>query len=315
MELKTLNCVYFTELSDPVVKSEQAIPMLPNIVDSAVPSQMSGCDLIDTESDSGIESMNSMSPQDSPGPGQLSSPPPSSSSSSSSSPSSPPTQSTTLSLSSIHAMLPDTPLSIKELTNVGVGPGSEDAQNSSYLTADFAILPEYMDTSEMVAVSPLLIKKENPNYNVPPSKKDSIKKPSLLSCLLSIPPVETKSAKQLSSLLNRELSDASKKTKNLSQVDIVNFINSSKVVSEASGYSVSSPNPAFDSFLQKDNGRSETELNVGPVPSLENELMGIKYTVDTDTLVDTAGARETHQRKKLIINKRKKELINLIGGD
>ena len=53
MELKTLNCVYFTELSDPVVKSEQAIPMLPNIVDSAVPSQMSGCDLIDTESDSG----------------------------------------------------------------------------------------------------------------------------------------------------------------------------------------------------------------------------------------------------------------------
>ena len=211
-------------------------------------------------------------------------------------------------------MLPHTPLSIKELTNVGVGPavGSEDTQNSSYLSADFAILPEYMDTSEMVAVSPLLIKKENPNYNVPPSKKDSIKKPSLLSCLLSIPPVETKSAKQLSSLLNRELSDASKKTKNLSQVDIVNFINSSKVVSEASGYGVTSPNPAFDSFQQKDNAGSETELNVVSVPSLENELMGIKYTVDTDTL---DGARETHQRKKLIINKRKKELINLTGGD
>ena len=211
-------------------------------------------------------------------------------------------------------MLPHTPLSIKELTNVGVGPavGSEDTQNSSYLSADFAILPEYMDTSEMVAVSPLLIKKENPNYNVPPSKKDSIKKPSLLSCLLSIPPVETKSAKQLSSLLNRELSDSSKKTKNLSQVDIVNFINSSKVVSEASGYGVTSPNPAFDSFQQKDNAGSETELNVVSVPSLENELMGIKYTVDTDTL---DGARETHQRKKLIINKRKKELINLTGGD
>lgn len=227
------------------------------------------CDLIDTESDSGIESMKSVSPQDSP----RSEPPP------------------PLSLSSITALLPDTPLAITEL-----GRGC-------------ALLPEYMDTAdtEMLAVPPRLIRKENLDVTVPStSDRECIKKPSLLSCLLSIPPVETKAAKQLSSLLNREMSA----TKQVSQVDmIVNFINSSKFVSEARGPESESSPAALDSFKQKHNGRAETELNVRSVPSLENELMGIKYNVAVD--VDTANM-ET-QRKKLIINKRKKELINTTG--
>ena len=80
-------------------------------------------------------------------------------------------------------------------------------------------------------------------------------------------------------------------------------------MSEARGPESESSPAALDSFKQKHNGRAETELNVRSVPSLENELMGIKYNVAVD--VDTANM-ET-QRKKLIINKRKKELINTTG--
>ena len=319
-------------MSDPGICEAQVPAVVPNIADT-----VQSCDLIDTESDSGIESMNSLSPQDSPAPahmitvpgGALMSPAPVSSP-----PSSPPTPSSTillppsattmhlksnfipapncsLSLSSIHAMLPDTPLDIKDLDITSSTQESHTSRapaldnNSSYLS-DIKLVPEYLDSGEMMAVPPLLIKKDNTDPKAGASKKDIIKKPSLLSCLLSIPPVETKAAKQLSSLLSQQLSNSEMKTKHASQVDIVNFINSSKLVSDAAGIT-------FDSFKQKDNGRLETELNL--VPSLENELMGIKYTLDTDTLVDTAGAIETHQRKKLIINKRKKELINLTGWD
>ena len=155
-----------------------------------------------------------------------------------------------------------------------------------------------------MAVPPSLIRKDISNpQKVPCQKKECIKKPSLLSSLLSIPPFETKSAKQLSSLMNQELSE-SKNRQQVSQVDIVNFINSSKFVSEAPGPGF----PALDSFKQKHNGSSETEFNVRSVPSLENEIMGIKYNSDMD--IDSG---ETHQRKKLIINKRRKELISVTG--
>ena len=101
-----------------------------------------------------------------------------------------------------------------------------------------------------MAVPPSLIRKDISNpQKVPCQKKECIKKPSLLSSLLSIPPFETKSAKQLSSLMNQELSE-SKNRQQVSQVDIVNFINSSKFVSEAPGPGF----PALDSFKQKHNG-------------------------------------------------------------
>ena len=246
--------------------------------------------MIDTESDSGVESINSVSPQDSP----AWPPPPS-----------PltnpdldlearlkPTLDPVVSLApaSIKALLPVTPLSIKELSFS-------------------ASVPEYMETEEeLMAVPPNLIRKDNSAPRKVPcqKKKECVKKPSLLSSLLSIPPFETKSAKQLSSLMNRELTER-KKSQQVSQVDIVNFINSSKFVSEAPGLSF----PALDSFKQKHNGslgRAETELDVRSVPSLENEIMGIKYNSDTD--IDSG---ETHQRKKLIINKRRKELISVTG--
>ena len=246
--------------------------------------------MIDTESDSGVESINSLSPQDSP----AWPPPPS-----------PLTNpdldleaglkpaldpAVSLAPASIQALLPLTPLSIKELSFS-------------------ASVPEYMETEEeLMAVAPNLIRKDDsaPHKVSCQKKKECVKRPSLLSSLLSIPPFETKSAKQLSSLMNRELTER-KKSQQVSQVDIVNFINSSKFVSEAPGPIF----PALDSFKQKHNsslGRAETELNVRSVPSLENEIMGIKYNSDTD--IDS---RETHQRKKLIINKRRKELISVTG--
>ena len=324
-------------MSDPGICEAQVPPVVPNIADT-----VQSCDLIDTESDSGIESMNSLSPQDSPAPahmitvpgGALMSP----AAPVSSPPSSPPTPSSlhlpppppltpatsmqlkskfipasnsSLSLSSIHAMLPDTPLDIRDLdiaastqeSQTGRDPALDN--NSSYLS-DIKLVPEYLDSGEMMAVPPLLIKKDNTDPKAGASKKDIIKKPSLLSCLLSIPPVETKAAKQLSSLLSQQLTNSQMKTKHASPVDIVNFINSSKLVSDAAGIT-------FDSFKQKDNGRLETELNL--VPSLENELMGIKYNMDTDGPGPAPHhpSVETQMRKKLIINKRKKELINVTG--
>ena len=84
----------------------------------------------------------------------------------------------------------------------------------------------------------------------------------------------------------------------VSPVDtIVNFINSSKSVSEAPGKNI------FDSFQQKDNDSGGAE--VGLVPSLETEIMGPEFNIDMDG--------ETHPRKKLIINKRKKEPIHMTG--
>ena len=77
-------------------------------------------------------------------------------------------------------------------------------------------LPQFLESNElMTAVPPqILIKKDTNETKVPTKnniKSDIIKKPqSLLSCLLSIPPVETKSAKQLSSLLSQvEMSNLS----------------------------------------------------------------------------------------------------------
>ena len=255
-------------------------------------SRLQSCDLIDTESDSGVESINSLSPQDSPAwpppPSPLNNPQPDLDFESRLQPA--PEPGASLPLASIHALLPLTPLSIKELS-----------LSSS--------IPEYLEAEEeLMAVPPSLIRKDNSKPHKVPcqKKKECVKKPSLLSSLLSIPPFETKSAKQLSSLMNRELTER-KKSQKVSQVDIVNFINSSKFVSEAPGLSF----PALDSFKQKHNGslgRAETELDVRSVPSLENEIMGIKYNSDTD--IDSG---ETHQRKKLIINKRRKELISVTG--
>ena len=107
-----------------------------------------------------------------------------------------------LPLSSIQALLPHTPLPIKELS--------------------FGSSAEYIETEEeWMAVPPSLIRKDISNpQKVPCQKKECIKKPSLLSSLLSIPPFETKSAKQLSSLMNQELSE-SKNRQQVSQVDIV----------------------------------------------------------------------------------------------
>ena len=253
-------------------------------------SGLQSCDLIDTESDSGVESINSLSPQDSPAwpppPSPLNNP----DLDVETRPKPGPDGAVSLPLVSIQALLPHTPLPIKEL---------------SFSSS----VPEYMETEEeLMAVPPNLIRKDNSTpHNAPrQNKKECVKKPSLLSSLLSIPPYETKSAKQLSSLMNRELSEK-KKSQQVSQVDIVNFINSSKFVSEAPGPGF----PALDSFKQKHNGslgRAETELDVRSVPSLENEIMGIKYNSDTD--IDSG---ETHQRKKLIINKRRKELISVTG--
>lgn len=256
-------------------------------------SRLQSCDLIDTESDSGVESINSLSPQDSPAwpppPSPLNNPQPDLDLEARLKPAPDPVVS--LPLAAIQALLPHTPLSIKELR-----------LSSS--------VPEYLEAEEeLMAVPPNLIRKDNSSPSKVPcqkKKEECVKKPSLLSSLLSIPPFETKSAKQLSSLMNRELTER-KKSQQVSQVDIVNFINSSKFVSEAPGLCF----PTLDSFKQKHNGslgRAETELDVRSVPSLENEIMGIKYNSDTD--MDSG---ETHQRKKLIINKRRKELISVTG--
>ena len=61
----------------------------------------------------------------------------------------------------------------------------------------------------------------------------------------------------------------------------------------------------FDSFQQKDNDSSRCGAEVGSVPSLETEIMGPEFNIDMDG--------ETHPRKKLIINKRKKEPIHMTG--
>merc|ERR1719323_2442174 len=120
------------------------------------------------ESDSGVESINSVSPQDSPMSSSLlvtSSPPPS-----------------PLSLSSIHAMLPLTPLSPSQLHHQ---------------------LPvhHYFDT---------------PDSELKEAEAPVKKQVSLLSCLLSIPPVETASAKQLRLQVSATQDDS-----------FVNFLNSS----------------------------------------------------------------------------------------
>ena len=277
-------------MSDIQIPSRARLSQAPYLAEPQ--SRLQSCDLIDTESDSGVESINSLSPHDSPAwpppPSPLNIPQPDLEARLKPAPD----PVVSLPLAAIQALLPHTPLSIKELR-----------LSSS--------VPEYLEAEEeLMAVPPNLIRKDNssPRSKVPCQKKkeECVKKPSLLSSLLSIPPFETKSAKQLSSLMNRELTER-KKSQQVSQVDIVNFINSSKFVSEAPGPIF----PALDSFKQKHNGslgRAETELNVRSVPSLENEIMGIKYNSDTD--IDSG---ETHQRKKLIINKRRKELISVTG--
>ena len=223
------------------------------------------CDMMDTESDSGVESINSMSPQDSPVsvvPLHMTSSPPASPGNTTM------TTATSLSLSSIHSMLPVTPLTLSELHNT------------------VSSFPEYLDTIDtdlMEAVPPRLIKKCEPE----------VQKPSLLSSLLSIPPIETASAKQLRLQISAAQDDS-----------FVNFLNSSQC--QASGYSTAQ----VDSFKQKDNfGFDLVGAGLRRVPSLENELMGIKYNLDTRNTDNS----ETQHRKKLIINKRKKELINMTG--
>lgn len=228
------------------------------------------CDMMDTESDSGVESLNSVSPQDSPVsvvPLHMTSSPPASPDTSHTTMLTGP--STSLTLSSIQSMLPVTPLTLSELHNsVSSFPGYLDT----------------IDTDLMEAVPPRLIKKPEPE--VP-------KKPSLLSSLLSIPPVETKAAKQLRLQISAAQDDS-----------FVNFLNSSQC--QASGISTAQ----VDSFKQKDNfGFDLVGAGLRTVPSLENELMGIKYNLDTRNTDNS----ETQHRKKLIINKRKKELINMTG--
>ena len=145
-----------------------------------------------------------------------------------------------LSLSSIHAMLPVTPLPIREL---------------SYLSS--------LDTGEMVAVPPRLLTKQD-------------KKPSLLSSILSRPPIETAASRQLSSLLSSKHS-----------------------TSAAPG--AAAPNfSVFDSLKQKDNGRADLTVRTVPSPHTEGDQAG--------------DLRQIPLRKKLIINKRKKEMIHTQRG-
>jgi len=280
------------------------------------------CDLIDNESDSGIESLNSVSPQYSPA-GPSTSPLPSTqfhpdNDTLCTSKFHLNLQNTSLPLSSIRALLPDKPLDIRDLgikspsaessiPSLPSLPSSTPSLSSSTVTGSYNSimpLPQFLESNElMTAVPPqILIKKDTNETKVPTKnniKSDIIKKPqSLLSCLLSIPPVETKSAKQLSSLLSQERIKHLHHTQTpVSPVDtIVNFINSSKSVSVA-------PGVIFDSFQQKDNDSSRCGADLGSVPSLETEIMGPEFNIDMDG--------ETHPRKKLIINKRKKEPIHM----
>ena len=150
-----------------------------------------------------------------------------------------------LPLSSIQAMLPDTPLPIREL---------------SYFSS--------LDTGEMVAVPPRLLTKQD-------------KKPSLLSSILSRPPIETAASRQLSSLLSSKHS-----------------------TSAAPG--AAAPNfSVFDSLKQKHNGRAG--LTVRTLPSLQTEG-------DPGGPGCNGDVRQIPLRKKLIINKRKKEIIHTQRG-
>ena len=150
-----------------------------------------------------------------------------------------------LPLSSIQAMLPSSPLPIREL---------------SYLSS--------LETEEMVAVPPRLLTKQD-------------KKPSLLSSILSRPPIETAASRQLSSLLSCK--------------------HSTSVAPGAPAHNFS----VFDSLKQKDNGRPD--LTVRTLPTLQTEG-------DQGGTCSNGDVRQIPPRKKLIINKRKKEIIHTQRG-
>ena len=157
--------------------------------------------------------------------------------------------SSNLPLSSIQAMLPDTPLPIREL---------------SYLSSLSGL-----DTGEMVAVPPRLLIKQD-------------KKPSLLSTILARPPIETAASRQLSSLLSCKHSTSVSAPGNTAQ----NF-------------------SVFDSLKQKDNGRADLTVRTLPTPHSEGDQGGTCSNGDV---------RQIPARKKLIINKRKKEIIHTQRG-
>jgi len=369
------NSIQFNERAS--ARGEERLPEVSHIVSkvSGISKQYQSLDLMDIDSDSGVDSMNSMSPQESLS--NMASPPelPLSSPSPPPSPQSIPINSSipdlfssqskkaaTLPSPSIESLLPNSPLSKTELyfnECVSENYCPKSVSQASVLKSELGLLPEFHDTSTLFAVPPSLLTVQNyysrktpcnpigssnssssqlPTPLSPPithtqagpplvrTKQLQSKKPSLLSSLLSIPPIETESSKQLASLLNREmstsissiLSSLAKQSKQESQLEskvedgdvyseFVEFINinSGEFVSPPSGSFSTQVFPAPDSSQQKDNGG--TEQDVKPVPTLENELIGIKSAVDD--------SREIPERKKLIINKRKKELVCLsVGG-
>jgi len=313
----------------------------------------------EAESDSGVDSMNSMSPQGSLS--SLASPPelPVSSPSPPPSPQSVPINSSIPELfsalgkkvaarpsPSIASLLPNSPLSKTEL-NLDDDP--TEFCTKSILKSELGLLPEFHDTSTLFAVPPSLLTVENygsrktPCNTIGPSnsccsqqsilmsapvtqsspqvspKEHKSKKPSLLSSLLSIPPMETESSKQLTTLLNQDmttsissiLSSLSKQPKQESQVvsqdvysEFVDFINIHS--GDFPPVPPSCGSAEVDSSQETDNAGQEQDTT--SVPTLENELIGIRSAMDTDS-------KEIPARKKLIISKRKKELAGVaVGG-
>lgn len=286
----------------------------------------------EAESDSGVDSMNSMSPQ-----GSLSSlaSPPELSISSPSPPPSP--QSIPINSSipelfpahskkvaalpspSIASLLPNSPLSKTELNLVD----PTQFCSKSILKSELGLLPEFHDTSTLFAVPPSLLTRDN--YSSRKTSRNTIwtsnsscsqqtipmsspitqnspqvrpqelksKKPSLLSSLLSIPPMETESSKQLTTLLNQTtsissiLSSLSKQSKVESQLvsddvysEFVDYINIHS--GDISAVPPSSATTKADSSQEQGNTRPEQELL--SLPTLETELTGIRAALDMDTV-------------------------------